>query len=426
VVIFVVLLLFVNLGQSQDFSLLGGELTSDLPGRHAIQVAAPNVVTQERRDLQLSGFTPFHQIFSREEGVGPKFTSSSCGGCHIENGKGPLDLESKRTTGSSAVIKIGLRSSNGFPRPVRRFGNQIPLFKRSNIRKYKVELLWEKVEGRYPDGTRYSLRKPKLSFKLPLGVNPKRVVTSIRMSPPMIGMGLLESIPDETIISLSDPFDLNGDGISGRINLVPDVESGSTKVGRFGFKALHPSVRQQSAAAFFGDMGLTTSLFNNSNTEAEISDETLFRLVMYLKLAGVPRARLQNEQPIALGRELFQSIGCSDCHKLQLNTSSSNDPELDSQNILPYTDLLLHDMGKGLSDGFNEFSAKGSEWRTTPLWGLGYSVADVDRLFLHDGRARTIEEAILWHGGEASRARRNFKQLSAVERALVLEFLRSL
>lgn len=422
----VALFLITSSALSQDFSLLGGDLTSDLLGRHAIQVSAPNVTSEERRTLQLSGFTPFHQIFSKEEGVGPRFTNSSCAGCHVENGKGFLDVRASNITGSSAVIKIGMKNSSGFPRPIRRLGNQIPLSDKKNVKKFKVRLNWEKLIGSYPDGNQYVLRRPKISFELPRYVNLNRVVSSLRMSPAMIGMGLLESISEETLIALSDPLDFNEDGISGRLNLVPDLETGTTRIGRFGFKAVHPTVKQQSAAAFFNDMGLTTSLFKDSNLSPEINDETLFRLVIYLKLAGVPSARLQNTQPIYIGRSLFKSIGCADCHKMQVMTKSTTDPELDSQLILPYTNLLLHDMGKDLADNFNEFGANGSEWRTTPLWGLGYSVSDVKRLFLHDGRARTIEEAILWHGGEAARARDNFKRLSAVERTLVLEFLNSL
>lgn len=415
-----------NLVLSQDFSALGGDLTSDLPDRHAIQVNAPNISSEERRILQLSGFAPFHRFFSKDEGLGPRFSNSSCGGCHVENGKSEVDITGSRPAGSTAIVKVGLRTRSGFPRPIRGIGNQIPLSDAVKVRRYRVKLEWREQYGRYPDGTRYSLRRPRVSFRLPSRIDRRRVVSSLRMSSPMIGMGLLESVPDETLISLADPLDLDGDGISGRVNVVPGLDSGSSEIGRFGFKALHPTVEQQAAAAFFKDMGLTTRMFKESDSPPEISDDLLFRVTMYLKLAGVPRAREQDEPPVRKGREVFNRIGCSDCHKIFVSTRSQNDPELDSQLILPYSNLLLHDMGRGLSDGFNEFGASGKEWRTTPLWGLGHRVSDETLLFLHDGRARTVEEAILWHGGEARKSRDRFKNLSRAERKLVILFLNSL
>ena len=248
------------------------------------------------------------------------------------------------------------------------------------------------------------------------------------MTPGLIGLGLLESIPEEEILALSDPDDSDGNGISGKPNYVFDRRSQGLKLGRFGFKAGNSTLEQQTAAAAFFDMGITSSLFEGEDQTSELSEQVLEQLVVYQALASVPSARNQSSESVNRGQELFKSIGCNDCHTMSFVTKNEIYPELDSQTIHPFTDLLLHDMGPGLADRHSEFSASGSEWRTTPLWGIGFfsSVSTVPQRYLHDGRARTIAEAILWHGGEGKASRDAFRALSKAERNDLIEFVNSL
>ncbi len=446
---------------AQDLSNIGGDLTSDLIGKNAIQVGAPNIATSERRALQGSGFGVFHGKFTKSTGLGPNFINSSCGGCHLNNGRGPIGsfTAGRRTT---MVIKVSRPRLNadGSPRKIPGVGDQLlnqSIGLRENI--INIRLRWTLVNGTYPDGTTYQLRKPRLKFFID-GKVPRRIVHSLRMSPPVIGVGLLEAIPDSTILGLSDPFDLDQNGISGKINYVPDVRKGEKAIGRFGFKATHTTVEQQSAAAFFGDMRINNSLFSRKGI-AEISDDVLFRLAIYQRIGGVPRARNQNQaycenleqdclaqdqlpatctsiyndclvknQRVAFGKEHFKTAGCDNCHTMSVTTGDHEDPELVNQEAHPFTDLLLHDMGPELADARSEFDAVGSEWRTSPLWGLGYyqEISPTLRypVFLHDGRARSIEEAVLWHGGEAAPAKHLFKNFTKAEREDLLLFLNSL
>ncbi len=415
-----------------DIANLGGELSTDLPNRHAIQVPAPNVTDPTRVNQQVSGFPLFHRITTKSDGLGPRYINNSCGGCHVNNGKGPAVLSKAAKNGSAMVVKLKRKGllSDGTTPPVRGFGTQLL---DHSIRKKDatpgMKLSWRGVRGRYPDGTAYRLRKPKLSATAPT-VLPRGTITSLRMSPLLIGQGLLEAIPDSTITNLSDPADSNGDGISGRVNLVKDLVTGQNAIGRFGFKATQPTVLQQSAAALFHDMQISNPLFFTKPTTIEASQDQLFLLASYLRLAGVPKARTQDQESVVLGKALFTQVGCDHCHTMTLTTGTHADPELSNQTIHPFSDLLLHDMGDGLADGWTEFSATGSEWRTAPLWGLGFAAQVMDSgkspLYLHDGRARTIEEAILWHGGEAQQSQQAFRSLTAVERRNLLDFLGSL
>lgn len=249
------------------------------------------------------------------------------------------------------------------------------------------------------------------------------------MSPLLIGTGLVEAIPDSTIEALADPLDSNGDGISGKINLVTNIRANTKTVGKFGFKAVEPTVEQQSLIAFSNEMGITNPLFPDpKGAPSEISELDMQRLDFYQRLAGVPAARNQANEDVQAGRAIFERIGCEKCHTTTFVTSAVNDPELDAQTIHPFSDFLLHDMGEGLADKRAHFDASGSEWRTTPLWGLGFAetVSTTKITFLHDGRAQTIEEAILWHGGEGLAARTEFRNLVKAERDQLVTFLRSL
>ncbi len=414
---------------AQDLTKLGGDLSSDLPDQNAIQAVAPNVTSVERRRQQSDGFPIFHRMTTAAEGLGPRYINRSCAGCHIDNGKGPPKFSRTNNPGSRAVVKIkdaGLLSDGSAPE-FPGLGHQILDHDLANDRSRRVTLSWIGITGRYPDGTLYRLRKPRLTFSADIKRFGK-FTSSLRIAPPIIGPGLLEAVPATTIVKMSDPNDTDKDGISGRVNFVVDHERKGYSVGRFGHKATSATVKQQSASAAYHDMQITNSLFGDSNAPIELSDEQLNLLTLYQRLAGVPKARNQSDRVVVAGKQIFKQLKCDSCHRMTLVTSNSHpDPELRNQTIHPFTDLLLHDMGPGLADSWQEFSARGSEWRTSPLWGLGF----VERLskqvfYLHDGRARTIEEAILWHGGEATKSAEQFKTLSRKNRDALVAFLRAL
>jgi CxxC motif-containing protein (DUF1111 family) len=287
------------------------------------------------------------------------------------------------------------------------------------------------------------LRRPQYAFtNAAYGAMHPEMRFSVRVAPAVIGLGLLEAIPVETLEKLADPEDKNGDGISGRMNRVWDAAAQAHRVGRLGWKAEQPSVRQQVSGAFNDDMGLTTSLFtqeNHSSVQAkqitytsggspEVSDDILKAVVLYSRTLAVPARREVETPVIQKGEKLFRTIGCAACHIPELQTGADIDlPELANQTIQPFTDLLLHDMGEGLADGRDVFDATGREWRTSPLWGIGLiKTVNGHTELLHDGRARNLAEAILWHGAEAETAKERFRSLSKTERESLLRFLESL
>lgn len=437
---FICLFISINLLNAQDITSLGGDFSSNIPGQNAIAVA-PDIIKGERRLLQLNGFGPFHgKNFDKSTGLGPKLINEACGGCHIRNGKGLVDGRKKSSTvgfantsqGSTMVVKVSLKGLNpdGSPRDVPGIGEQLLDKTLDDINNTNIKLTWRSILGKYPDKTKFSLRAPILKFKIN-NKNPRKdIVTSLRMTPTVIGVGLLEAVSDQTIENLADPLDSNKDGVTGHPNYIPDLKNGGKKVGRFGFRASHPTVEQQTAAAFIHDMGLTNYLFKSADGTYEVPDSELNLVTYYQKLGGVPFARNQNDPRVIKGKELFQTIGCNSCHRMTLKTGNHEDPELSNQEIHPFTDLLLHNMGEGLADKRAEFSATGSHWKTTPLWGLGFASdllnPDGKTTFLHDGRARTIEEAILWHGGEAQNSKKSFMNLKKIDRLDLIEFLKSL
>lgn len=412
---------------AEDITLLGGGLTTDLQGRAAIQVFAPNI-TEKNKAAQLEGFAPFHNRFDRRTGLGPAFINRACGECHVNNGRGPVRVRTSSTRLTTVVVKVsrGTRP-DGTPKNIPGVGEQLQDSTFQERPNFNLQLNWTFAPFLFPDGSKILARFPSASFTLPAPA-PKTVGVSIRMSPIIIGAGLIEAIPSEAILALSDPDDANGDGISGRPQFVPDLETGQKGLGRFGFRASHITIAQQSGAAAFNDMGLTNQFFPGADGSREFSDRDMENLVVYLALAGIPAARNQSDPRVQRGKELFSSIGCADCHVMTFTTGAHRFTELQNQTIHPFTDLLLHDMGKGLSDTRPEFEASGSEWRTTALWGLGYSstVSDVKPRYLHDGRARTIQEAVLWHGGEALKSRRAFQNLEKSSREDLIAFLNSL
>jgi CxxC motif-containing protein (DUF1111 family) len=308
---------------------------------------------------------------------------------------------------------------HGGPAPVPGFGEQLQLRAVvGSMPEAHVAMSYEETGGTFGDGTSYSLRRPTYGIVDPYAPLPAGLLVSPRVAPPVFGLGLLEAVPEPTVLAHADPGDADGDGISGRANYVWDEEHQQAALGRFGWKANTPTLPQQTAAAYSNDMGVTSDLFPAETCagqapecgahDPEIAADLVELVVHYTRTLGVPARRQIGEAATSRG----------DAGVL---------PELAGQTVRPYTDLLLHDMGPDLADERPDFEASGSEWRTPPLWGIGLTeVVNGHSNFLHDGRARSVLEAILWHGGEGAAARDRFKALPAVDRDAVIAFLRSL
>ncbi len=308
-------------------------------------------------------------------------------------------------------------------------------------------MAYQEVPGSFADGEPYSLRKPSYTVES-LGYGPLApdVMISPRVGAHLVGLGLLEAVPEETLLARADPDDLDGDGISGRPNLVWDQENQRPALGRFGWKANQPNLRQQTAGAFNGDIGITSAMFpaesctstqeacqaaptaEPGNEAPQLSESFLKSVVSYVSTLAVPGRRRTMVPEVRRGKVVFAELGCTGCHTPVLKTGTHPElPELSGQTIRPFSDLLLHDLGPDLADGRPDFQASGSEWRTPPLWGLGLVQAvNRHRYLLHDGRARGFSEAILWHGGEAERSREAYKQLPKPDREALIMFLDSL
>jgi CxxC motif-containing protein (DUF1111 family) len=365
-------------------------------------------------------------VFAEHIGkVGPGFVAQSCVACHANNGRSLLPAVGE--TIDRAVVKVAAWE-DGAPHPL--LGEQLQPHSTERTPEAEVSLQgYTEITGTYGDGTPYTLRKPELEFS---GVTP--AFYSLRTALPLIGLGLLEAVPESTILALADPDDADGDGISGRANMVPDpVNPAILRLGRFGHKASQASVLNQIAHAFNRDMGVTSSIFpvldgETSPRPAEIGDEELDLMNRYVKLLGVGARRDLQDAEVLRGQRLFATASCVACHTPEMTTGNYHPlGELRNQTIRPYTDLLLHDMGPGLADNMNGEGASRSEWRTAPLWNIGLSAGvSGGEGYLHDGRARTLEEAILWHGGEAEQAKENFRNMPAADRAAVIKFIRSL
>jgi CxxC motif-containing protein (DUF1111 family) len=423
----------VPIARAQEITRLGGDATSNLPSTVALELPAPNIGSDALSRFHIEAHAQFHGSFEAravdgKRVLGPFFNHNSCGGCHFKNSRGAVSF-SASAEGSPMLVKVALRGLNpdGSPRDVPGVGEQLQDHTIDGKSRFSIRLRFRTQRGTYPDGTPYTLRRPQLRFSIPK-VDSKRVGTSLRMTPPIIGMGLLEAVPAHKIFALVDPADRNKDGISGRASYVPDLETGRYALGRFGWRATHPTLKQQTAAAFVHDMGMTNELFRESDGTFEVPSALLDQVRFYQQAAGVTPAREQSEGDVIAGKSLFQKLNCSGCHTMTLVTGDSSYPGVANQVIHPFTDLLLHDMGVGLKDSRPEFSASGKEWRTPPLWGIGLAetLSQKRTGFLHDGRARTLEEAILWHGGEAQRSRDAFMALRHKEREQLIRFLRSL
>lgn len=433
-------------------AMAGGETTVRSRTSHAYSQPAPNL-TEDWLTLHQAGDRAFEAVFvtppaTVNPGLGPLFNNASCAGCHIRDGRGLPEkgqilvrVSSARETGSdrpsehpdAPVLReyyhpeaaVSLGNAPAVPG----IGTQI---QEQGVYGYapeaQVEIKWQERTGTYPDGTAYKLRSPQLNIARANGEPlPADIMTSPRLPPPVFGLGLLEAVPEEAILSLADSGDRNRDGISGRPNRVWDVLKEAEVLGRFGWKANNPDLLQQSAAAYVNDMGVTTPLFPEPNGSSELSANILKAATVYVQTLAVPARTMVNDPQVQRGERLFSQANCAACHVAELRTGEHEIAALVNQTIHPYTDLLLHDMGSGLADGRPDFQATGNEWRTTPLWGIGLTQTVLPySSYLHDGRARTLEEAILWHGGEAEASKAAFMGMEKGDRAALLKFLSSL
>lgn len=442
-----------GLGVVEEGEWLPGDVATNtlMLGSNAFLRPAENL-SEDHESMFYSGNSWFNQDFvpapastDTRDGLGPIQNARSCSGCHFKDGRAEPPAEpGADPLGTLVRLSIPGTGDHGGPLSEPTYGGQLQDGGMDGVlREGTVSITWETVEGTYDDGTPYTLRRPLLDLTdLQYGALHPDTRTSVRIAPQMIGLGLLEGIPEDRLAALEDPTDTNGDGISGRRNGVWNAEWSEDATGRFGWKAEQATVRTQTAGAFAGDMGITTSIVPADDcTEAqeacrgalsggdpELEDHLLDRVALYSATVAVPVRRAWDTEEILRGKWLFADAGCDGCHVPSHETGAEAPiAEFEGLLIWPYTDLLLHDMGDGLDDGRPTGAASGSEWRTPPLWGLGL-LPDVNghNAMLHDGRARGHAEAILWHGGEGQAAMEAFRAMDAPDRAALIAFLESL
>ncbi|MEX0852828.1 MAG: di-heme oxidoredictase family protein [Bauldia sp.] len=422
---------------------LGGDTTIANATAQAYTQLSPNAPADRQRAftfgdrLFLTEWAEYPGSAQAFDGLGPTFNRNSCSGCHVRNGRGRSPDKPGDPMDS---MLIRLSAADGAPHPA--YGDQLNDRAILGVAPEGRAIIdTEEIAGRFGDGTPYTLLEPRVRFA-DLAYGPlDDALTSPRVAPAVIGMGLLEAVPVATLEALDDPDDRDGDGISGRINWLTDGK-GKRVPGRLGWKANVATIAEQAAGAAVGDIGITTGLRPKQNCPApqascraaaadpgpEMSDSFFDRLVIYMRTLAVPEARGLDRPLARQGAAVFRDLGCAACHIPTLTTGPDAPlPELAGQTSHPFTDLLVHDMGEGLADHRPDGAASGSEWRTPPLWGIGLLgvVNGHDRL-LHDGRARGLAEAILWHGGEAEKAREAFRNAPAGEREALIAFLGAL
>ncbi|WP_064119022.1 di-heme oxidoreductase family protein [Pseudomonas fluorescens] len=439
----------------------GGAATVRKTDQNAFSLPSANLPPSRRVDFSVgnsffrSPWVIAPSTTTARDGLGPLFNTNACQNCHIKDGRGhPPTPDAANAV--SMLVRLSIPDAPEYarlieqvgvvPEPV--YGGQFQDMAVPGVApEGKVRVDYTPVPVRFKDGTEVELRKPLLQITQ-LGYGPMHPDTrfSARVAPPMIGLGLLEAIPEEAILANAAAQAKAKNGIHGRPNQVWDDALQKTVMGRFGWKAGQPNLNQQNVHAFSGDMGLTTSLRpfddctdaqtackqapngNGPDGEPEVSDNILRLVLFYSRNLAVPARRGVNEADVIAGKNLFFQAGCDSCHTPKYTTAANAaEPELAHQVIRPYSDLLLHDMGDGLADNRTEFQASGRDWRTPPLWGIGLTQAVSGHTqFLHDGRARNLLEAVLWHGGEAQAAQQQVLSFNAEQRAALLAFLNSL
>jgi CxxC motif-containing protein (DUF1111 family) len=439
----------------------GGATTVHKKDRMAFSLPSANLSPTRRLDFSV-GNSFFRNPWviapsttTARDGLGPLFNTNACQNCHIKDGRGHPP-EPGADNAVSMLVRLSIPDEPAYAEHIKRlgltpepvYGTQLQDMAIPGVTpEGKVRVEYDAMTVHFRDGTPAHLRRPTLQItQLGYGAMHPQTRASARIAPPMIGLGLLEAIPEAAILANADPDDSKGTGITGTPNWVWDDAQQKTVLGRFGWKASQPSIEQQNAHALAGDMGLTSSLKTvddctpsqtacldapngqGADGEPEVSDNILRLITFYTRNLGVPARRDVAGSQVLAGKNLFFKAGCQQCHTPQFTTAANAaEPELANQVIRPYTDLLLHDMGEGLADNLTEFQASGQQWRTPPLWGIGLTqTVSGHTRFLHDGRARNLMEAVLWHGGEALPAQRQVLAFDAQQRAALLAFLNSL
>jgi CxxC motif-containing protein (DUF1111 family) len=337
-------------------------------------------------------------------------------------------------------LSVAGTDAHGGPNPVPGFGAQLNDKALFGVEpEALVTVSYTETVFQFDDGDMYALRAPTYHVSDAYTTLPADIMLSPRVALPVFGRGLLEAIPEAAILARADEADNNGDGVSGRANYVYDVTADATVLGRFGWKANQPTLLQQTAAAYRNDMGVTNPLFatesaagqiqdDGQTNEPEVSIETIEVAAFYTMTLAVPARRRVHDPVVKRGQRLFKEAGCATCHTPAFVTGTlAGVPAVSNQSIQPFSDMLLHDMGDDLADGRPDFLATGREWRTPPLWGIGLTgIVHGHTFLLHDGRARNLMEAVMWHGGEAETARENVRVMSRADRAALITFLESL
>ena len=431
--------------------LAGGDTTVFETGGTAFSLAARNLVGARRDDFFVGNaffkrnWVTAPASTSGQDGLGPTFNATACAACHFMDGRGaPPQKAGDEFLGLLVRLSVPGADPTGGPLDEPNYGGQ---FNHHAILGVMPEgsshVTYTEQPGAFADGTAYSLRAPVYTFTdLAFGPLSPQAMFSPRTANAMIGLGLLEAVPEDELLVYADPDDVDGDGISGRDNRVWDPKTQTTRLGRFGWKANQAGIEQQVSGAFLGDVGITSALHPTQNCpavqtgcaaaitggEPEADAETINTVTYYSRLLAVPARRDFEDPQVLRGKQLFGSAGCASCHVPRYTTGVLDGlPELEAQTIFPFTDLLLHDMGDDLADERPDFLATGSEWRTPPLWGLGLvQVVNGHTSFLHDGRARDVSEAILWHGGEGEKAREAYRSMKSADRAALIRFVESL
>lgn len=403
---------------------LGGELTTvDDRSSSAFTHALPTLSMDDQlRHHAGSATFDFHWEIPQ---LGPLFNNDACISCHAANGRGTSEIAAD-PFGSQALVRCSMPSGTpevpGGQAPIPMLGTQLQDHAVGDeLPEVNVVLTWIEHQVAYEDGTSETLRAPSLDVKrFDSSVFPSDAQLSYRQAPPVIGLGLLDAIPESDVRA-------NEGTLGGHANEVWNAMTMQMQMGRFGHKATEATLELQAAAAAFNDIGLSSHIFPDEVFSSDVQDQQLDDTAYFVATIAVPAAGPRDADAWR-GSELFDDFGCAQCHRTTFTTGDyPTIPELAHQTIHPYTDLLLHDLGDGLADHRPDFAASGSEWRTPPLWGLGLAkTVNPDATYLHDGRARNLAEAILWHEGQAMDAREAFRTASVADRVALVAFLSSL
>ena len=450
----------VERDQRDDAALSAGTFTIERFDKTAYSEPAP-VLNSKQRQLFMAGRSVFHRLWASvnslngDWGLGPTFIADRCSVCHVNVGRGsPPASRDEQLVSMLVRLSIPGVDEHGGPKPHPHYGDQ---FQNRSLDGRHVDFAyagaavppeaelymdWEERTVSFADGETTVLRKPSLRIEgLNFGSLGTEIMTSVRIAQPMVGMGFLEAVPEQTLLALAQRQ--KAQGFDGRPNYVWDAVNNRTALGRFGWKANQPSLRQQTAAAALGDMGVASALFPDQNCPPvqeicarhlpgnvpEIIGHEIETVEIWLRGLAVPARRNMADPEVQRGGKLFAEAQCAACHVPEMKTAEKFPPlpQLANQTFHAYTDLLLHDMGDDLADGRPDFKAGPRDWRTPPLWGLGLSqIVSGSTAMLHDGRARNVAEAILWHGGEAERSRDAFRNMTKTDREALVKFVEAI